>query len=83
MAWRKARPVEEFVNDKAFGYQLGVMVGAMQMAGHVLTLHEDEKVHEIGKRLYEASSWFFEGTSSVYGTEEQTAILPPRAASGS
>lgn len=85
MPWRKARDVKEITADPAFHFQIGSMIGAMQMAGYVLVLHEDEKVQEVGRRLYEASGWFFEpgGELPVPASEQQTKVLPPARASGS
>jgi hypothetical protein len=69
MIARKARSLSDLTADPGFHYHVGQLIGAMQMASHVLTMHDDAEVQEVGRRLYEASGWFFEGGAPPIGME--------------
>jgi hypothetical protein len=78
VSFRRARPVEEVERDPEFHFHVGQLIGAMQMAGYVLVLHDDPKVQEVGRRLWESSGWFFVGSDVPPRTssETDTAIMP-------
>jgi hypothetical protein len=57
---KKPRPVQELYNDPAFAYQVGRLQGAMIMAAHWLAMREDPESKQMGEKLNEVSSWFFE-----------------------
>ena len=56
---RKPRPQEELVNDPGLPFQLWRLVGACEMAAHVLSMREDEEAKAIGVKLTGISDWFF------------------------
>lgn len=58
---RKLRPVDEMMRDPNFHLKVGRLIGAAEMAGHVLTQTEEypAAVKNVGEQLAYVSDWFF------------------------
>lgn len=57
--FRKARPMEELLQDRAFSFHVGQLMGAAEMASHWLKLREDPEAKAMGEKLAEVVGWFF------------------------
>ena len=73
---RKAKPIEELRGDPRYPFHVGQLVGACEMAAHWMRLQEDETTKRMGKRLAEASGWFFVGGPIPIEGEEVGAWTP-------
>jgi hypothetical protein len=56
---RKARPLEELLQDQGIAYHIGQLIGAVEMAAWQLSQTEDAKMKSMGEKLAEVSGWFF------------------------
>lgn len=56
---RKARTLEELLNDNGFPYHVGQLMGATEMAAHWLKLRDDADAKAMGEKLSEIVGWFF------------------------
>lgn len=58
---RRARSLNDVLEDKNFVYQVGKLVGAAEMTSHWLQLQkENEEAQALGAKLHEVVGWFFE-----------------------
>ena len=56
---RKARPLDELMQDQSLAYHIGQLQGAVEMVAWQLSLEEDERMKKLGEKLAEVSGWFF------------------------
>jgi hypothetical protein len=61
---RKARTMEELVEDKTFLFHVGQLIGSAEMASHVMQNHMEGDIQRLGDKLAEASGWFFKESRS-------------------
>lgn len=57
--FRQQRDLEELLRQPDFLIRFGRSLGAGEMVGHQLMLHDDPKLQELGKQLISRNSWFF------------------------
>ena len=57
---RRARTLEDLLNDRQFPYYVGKLVGATEMVSHWLKLRDDAEAKAVGEKLGEVVGWFFE-----------------------
>lgn len=57
---RRARRIDELMQDPHFPYHIGQLVGATEMAAWVLTAPDaNEEMKRVGAKLTETVGWFF------------------------
>jgi hypothetical protein len=61
---RKARTMDELVEDKTFLYHVGQLIGSAEMASHIMQNHVEGDIQRLGDKLAEASGWFFKEIGS-------------------
>ena len=70
--------MSELQSNPHFPFYVGRLVGAAEVTSHWLSLQEDPKSVEMGRRLGMVVGWFLPGGPENMGTSEYpTAILPP------
>lgn len=57
---RKPRAQEELIRDTALLFQVGQLTGAAAIVANWLATRQDEDCQEMGKKLAEVLSWFYE-----------------------
>jgi len=57
--FRKAKEFGTLVDDSTFPFHVGQLIGAAEMASHVLKRHEDAQMQHLGQKLAEVVNWFF------------------------
>jgi hypothetical protein len=56
---RRARTLDDLLDDKAFLFHVGQLIGATQMVSHWMSNHVEGDVKDMGEKLSESSDWFF------------------------
>lgn len=56
---KKLKPVHEMTADPDFSYKVGRLIGAAEMAGHILSKNSDPAAKHIGEQLAVVVDWFF------------------------
>ena len=56
---KKLKPAEEMMRDPDFHLRIGRLVGAAEMAGHVLTHTDNAQQKFLGEQLAFVADWFF------------------------
>ena len=89
MFGRKPKSYEpEMISDPDIRYQVGRLVGACDLAAHLLSTQESPDVRVIGEHLRGTVAWFYYPDDGVRlpvpaaareKAAEQTAVLPPMA----
>jgi hypothetical protein len=57
---RRSRDLNELLRDPHFPYHVGRLMGAAEMAAHWMITQEDPQTKQMGRRLADIVSWFFE-----------------------
>ena len=56
---KRLRPTDEMIKDPDFHLRIGRLVGAAEMAGHVLSHEESAQAKHVGEHLQFVADWFF------------------------
>lgn len=56
---RKARSLDDLLQDSALAYRIGQLIGAVEMTAWRLSMHEDEEMKDLALKLQQVSDWFF------------------------
>jgi len=66
---RKAKTIDEMLEDRGFPYHVGQLIGAAEMASHMLQNHPEGDVQRIGTKLGEVVNWFFKDSGGKGDTK--------------
>lgn len=58
--FRRARTMDELIEDKDFLYHIGQLTGAAEMVSHWMMMQEDQETKDMGHKLQEVVNWFFQ-----------------------
>jgi hypothetical protein len=58
---RRAKDLQELRGDPRLTWHTGQLLGATIMVSHWMEIQDDPQVKAMGKRLGEATNWFFVG----------------------
>lgn len=78
---KKLRPMDELMKDPDFHLKVGRLIGASEMAGHVLAQSSDPNSKHVGEQLSFVADWFFtmeKVKKEVVISEADTRIGSPR-----
>jgi hypothetical protein len=56
---RKAKTIEDLLQDKTMPYRVGQLIGAAEMASHWMQMQEDHATQAMGDKLADVVGWFF------------------------
>lgn len=59
MPLRRARGMNELLEDSGFPYHVGQLIGAAEMAAFWMQMHPDQDTKDMGTKLSESVNWFF------------------------
>jgi hypothetical protein len=71
---RKAKSIDEMIEDRTFIWHIGQLIGAAEMASHMLSNHPEGDVQRIGDKLGEVVTWFFKDSG---GKRDTKAVQNP------
>jgi hypothetical protein len=65
--FRQLKPVHKLAEDPDLTLRMGRLIGAAEMAGHILTQTTDPNYKHVGEQLAFVADWFFEPTTKSKG----------------
>jgi hypothetical protein len=78
---KRLRPTDELLEDPAFPFQVGRIIGAAELVAHWLSMQPSEESKAMGNRLASVLDFYYEPekTSSVRvrRSEDDTTIIKP------